>query len=259
MTARHGITFNESNHRYSIDGKYVVSVTTALKGIPKQDSLVYWSAETVAEYVVDHLDEVRRMVTSGGPGPAVNFLKALPNQRRNNAAVRGTTVHDYAEQILPGGEVEVPDDLVPYVEGYLHYLEDWNPTSVYNEIIVGSRTHGYAGRLDSIQEIPGLGLVIVDYKTGKNVYGEVALQLAGYRNAETFMDGDDEKPMPAIFGSYVLHIQPNEYALIPVETGPEVFERFLTAKDHYLRNVQSNKLNKLLGEPLAPPAREVGW
>jgi hypothetical protein len=258
MTTRKGIHFNEKTHRYSIDGKYAVSVTTALNGIPK-GALVPWAAGSVAEYVVDHLEDVRRLVGSGGRGPAIQFLKGIPDQKRDSAAIRGTTVHDYAELILPGGEVEVPEDLVPYVQGYLHYIEDWNPRSVYNEIIVGSRTHNYAGRLDSVQDVPGLGLVIVDYKAGNRVYGEAALQVSAYRHAETFMDGDVEKPMPEVFGTYVLHIQPNEYELIPLDTGPEVFAKFLAAKANYLENVQSNKLAKLLGEPLTPPGREVDW
>lgn len=254
---RQGIRFNERNHRYTIDGKYAVSVTTALKGIPKDQVLVRWASRLVAEYAVDNLDDVRRMLGSGGRGPAVDFLRALPDQKRDSAAVRGTTVHDFAERILPGEEVTVPEELVSYVEGYLHYIEDWQPESVYNEIMVGSREHGYAGRLDSIQYVPGLGTVIVDYKTGKGVYGVTALQVAAYRFAECFMDGEDEKPMVEVDDTYVLHIQPNEYRLIPLVANRTTFANFLVAKDNYLLNVQSNRLDKLLGEPIEPPVREA--
>lgn len=255
--ARTGVAFNEKNHRYTIDGKYVVSVTTALKGVPKDEALVYWSARSVAEYVVDNLDHVSRMAASGGRGPTVAFLQGIPNQARDTAAIRGTDVHTYAERIMRNEEVEVPHLLVPYVEGYLHFLEDFEPTSVLDEVIVASREYGYAGRLDSAQNIPGLGFVIVDYKTGNRVYGEAALQVAAYRYAEFYMDGALEVPLPAVEDTFVLHIQPNEYQLLQVAADRAAFERFLTAKDNYLSNVQSNKLAKLIGEPVEPPRRDL--
>lgn len=256
--AKHtGIRFSEGNHRYTIDGKYVVSVTTALKGIPKDRVLIRWASKLVAEYSVDHLDDVRRMLASGGRGPAVDFLRALPDQKRDTAAVRGTSVHEFAEQIIRGAEVTVPDEQVAYVEGYLHYLEDWEPVSVHDEIAVGSREHGYAGRLDSIQDVPGLGRVIVDYKTGKGVYGEVALQVAAYRFAEFFMDGDVESPMPQVDDAYVLHIQPSEYELRPLVADRDTFGKFLAAKDNYIQNVQSDRLKKLIGDPIEPARREA--
>jgi hypothetical protein len=242
-------------HSYTIDGKRAVGVTTALKGIPK-DALVPWAAKEVATYVVDNIYDVKRMLDSGGRYPTIDFLKGIPNQKRDTAAVRGTEVHALAEKYIRGEEIEVDDAVRPYVEGYAAFIKDWNPVSVHEELVVASRAHGYAGTLDSIQDIPDLGRALVDYKTARGVYGEVALQVAAYRYADVFIDVDgNEQPMVAVEKTYVLHIQPDTYDLIPLVADEFAFENYLKAQANYLANVQSKRLDKLLGLPLERPER----
>jgi hypothetical protein len=242
-------------HRYKIDGKWAIGVTTALKGIPK-DALKLWAARLVAEHVVDNIYDVKKMLDSGGRGPTMHFLKELPNQRRDDAAIRGTDVHGLAEKYIKGEEIEVPEHLEPYVRGYAAYIADWDPTTLHEELVVANRTHGYAGTLDSIQDIPALGRALVDYKTGSGVYGEYVLQVAAYRHAEMYLDSDgNEHPMIDVDRTFILHIKPDDYDLIPVETGAEAFRKYLAAQANYIENVQSKKLDKLLGLPLNPPER----
>jgi hypothetical protein len=244
-------------HRYTIDGKRAVGVTTALKGIPK-DALKYWAAREVAQYAVRNIYDVKRMLDSGGPNPTINFLKEIPFQVRDDAAIRGTEVHAIAERYIKGDEVEVSDHLRPYVEGYAAFIEDWNPTSVHEELVVASRTHMYAGTLDSIQDIPSLGRAQVDYKTGSGVYGEYVLQVAGYRYAEVFLDAEgNEQPMIPVDRTFVLHIQPGGYELLPVKADEEAFDRFLAALANYRANIQGSPLDELIGQPMAPPSREA--
>lgn len=240
-------------HSYTIDGKRAVGVTTALKGIPK-DALVPWAAKEVATYVVDNIYDVKRMLDSGGPLPTIEFLKGIPNQKRDTAAVRGTEVHALAEKYIRGEEIEVDDALRPYVDGYAAFIKDWNPVSLHEEIVVASRKHLYAGTLDSIQDIPTLGRCLVDYKTGKGVYGQTALQVAAYRYAEVYLDAEgNEQPMVPVDKTFVLHIQPDAYDLVPLTADEFAFENYLKAQANYLANVQSRKLDKLLGLPLNPP------
>lgn len=237
-------------HSYTIDGKRAVGVTTALKGIPK-DALVPWAAKEVATYVVDNIYDVKRMLDSGGKYPTIDFLKGIPNQRRDTAAVRGTAVHALAEKYIRGEEIEVPDDVLAYVEGYATFINDWKPVSVHEELVVASRKHGYAGTLDSIQDISGVGRALVDYKTSRGVYGEVALQVAAYRYADVYLDADgNEQDMIPVEATLVLHIQPGTYDLIPLQADEEAFEKYLTAQRNYLSNVQSKKLDKLIGQPM---------
>lgn len=240
-------------HSYTIDGKRAVGVTTALKGIPK-DALVPWAAKEVATYVVDNIFDVKRMLDSGGRYPTIDFLKSIPNQKRDTAAVRGIDVHALAEKYICGEEIEPDDALRPYVDGYAAFIKDWQPVSIHEEIVVASRRHGYAGTLDSIQDIPTLGRALVDYKTGRGVYGETVLQVAAYRYAEVYLDAEgNEQPMPAVDRTFVLHIQPDTYDLVPIAADEFAFENYLKAQANYLANVQSKKLDKLLGLPLDPP------
>lgn len=244
------IEFYPAPHRYKVDGRWAVGVTTALKGIPKE-ALTGWAARTVANHVVENIHDVKRMLDSGGAQPTVNYLKEVPFQKRNEAAVRGTEVHALAERYIKGEEIEVADNVEPYVRGYADFIRDWNPTTVHEELVVASRTHGYAGTLDSIQDIPGLGRCLVDYKTSNYVVGEHALQVAAYRHAEVYLDSDgNEHPMMEVDRTFILHIKPHDYALIPAVSDESALQNYLTAQANYVANVQSKKLDKLLGAPM---------
>jgi hypothetical protein len=69
-----------------------------------------------------------------------------------------------------------------------------------------SHQYGWAGTFDAIFEFPnglrGLPMecprLMVDLKTNRSgIFGETALQLAGYRYADTYLDEDgNEQPMP---------------------------------------------------------------
>lgn len=243
----------ENYHRYKIDGQWAIGVTTALKGVPKE-ALKYWSAGVVADFALSNLRQVSWTLESAGYGPARKMLTALPNEKRDTAGTRGTLVHELAERYIRDEEIEVSDEVMPYVQAYAAYISDFNPIPVHEELVVANRAHMYAGRLDSIQQVPSLGLIQVDYKTSKGVYGEHALQCTAYEHAEVYVDQDgNEKPMIQVDGSYILHIQPGTYDLIPAQSDAAVFKKFLAALENYRENVQSNRLAKLLGEPVAPP------
>lgn len=248
----------ENYHRYKIDGRWALGVTTALKGIPKDEALKRWAARMVADYAIGHMDLLRTMVADSGEANARHYLADLPNQKFKSAGIRGTEVHALAERYVKGEEVEVPEHLAPYVEGYAAYVEDWRPESLHEELVVASREHNIAGTLDSISKIPGKGLCLVDYKTSNRVYGDHALQVAAYRHMEVYLDAEgNEHPMIPVDECLILHIKPHDYELIPVQADEVAFRKFLRARDNYVENVQSNKLEKLLGVALDPPMREV--
>lgn len=244
------------SHYYTINGKRAVGVTTALNALPKD--LTRWAARTVAEHVVKNVRTVSAMVAEGGRQPTIDYLAALPNQKRDTAAERGTDVHKLVVPLAAGDPVDVPEDLAPYVRGALAYLDDWQPTTVFAETVVASYTHLYAGTLDSIQDVPGLGRVLVDWKTSNGIYGNHALQLPAYRYAEVYLDDDgNEHPLKDVEAAYILHIKPDDYELIPITAGPEQHELFVEVLNLYRRAVQSDKLKKLIGSPLPRPARAV--
>lgn len=244
------VQFFEKNHRYKIDGVWATSVSTALKGIPKENVLTRWAAKTVARHALDNISTLAADVEHHGYGPTLSLLAGVPNEKRDRAAVRGTEVHELAERYIGGEEIEVDPEVMPYVRGYAEFVEQWNPKPLHEEMIVASRAHNYAGRLDSIQDIPGLGVCLVDYKTSNGIYGEHVLQCAAYRFAEVMVIDDVEQPMIPVERVLILHIQEGTYDLVPVQADEVAFQKFLTAKKNYVENVQSDKLKKLIGEPL---------
>jgi hypothetical protein len=199
------LKFSAKAHRYWLDGKPVPGVTTLLgKGLPKP-ALPYWSAKSVAEYVVDNPEQVDNL-RSLGRGPAVAALKAIPWQARDTAAVRGTDVHALAEELIHGREVDVPEHLLAHVEGYVRFLDEFAVEPILTERQVASRSLWYAGTFDAIARIDGVvwGL---DLKTSKGIYGETSLQVAAYMGAEFYVGDDGEElPIPEVERIGAVHV-----------------------------------------------------
>ncbi|WP_427130397.1 hypothetical protein [Pseudarthrobacter sp. S9] len=213
-TAPKGLTFTHNGHRYKLDGLPVTGVTTILGGGIPKPALVRWAPRVVAEWVV-HPDNRTRVdeLLNGDPDAAIRELKELPTKVRDEAAVRGTAVHDFAEALATTGSVEdVPDDLAGYVEGYADFLDRFQITPLLTERPCANRTDWWAGMFDMIGTSPllnGGAPVMVDLKTSKFVYGETGLQTAAYSLAEFYMDADgNEQPMPEIVATYVAHVTP---------------------------------------------------
>jgi len=210
--AQRGLKFYPASHRYKLDGAWVPGVTTILgKGIAKP-FLVDWAAREVAKFAADNLEILNALDDTDA---RYDLLKTAHNRHRDKTAVRGTDIHAIAEELLHGREAEIPEHLAGYVEGYVRFLDQWQPTPVITERPCASRANWYAGTPDAIVTLPDGERLLMDWKTGKNVYGEVALQLAAYRNAEFYVDEDGtEQPMPEVDGLAVVHVTP---------TGTDVF------------------------------------
>lgn len=223
------LKFAAASHRYWMDGKPVMGVTSLIKGGLPAPALVYWSAKCVAEYVADNDAAVEAL--RGMPRDSmVAALKQVPWTERDAAGARGTEVHALAEQLVHGVEVEVPEALDGYVQGYVRWLDTWQPVPILTERSVGNRQHWYAGRFDLIAEIHGVRWML-DVKTAKGVYGDNALQTDAYRHAEFYVDDDDpdtEHPMPeGIERLGVLHVRPDGTDLVELDSSGSPFRDFL--------------------------------
>lgn len=225
------LKFSPGAHRYWLDGVPIPGVTTLIdKGIPKP-GLKYWSAKMVAEYVADERDAVESL-RAMGRGPMVEALKAVPWQKRDDAAVRGTEVHELAEKLAHGEAVDVPYHLEGYVDGYVRFLDAFEPQVVLTERSCANPTHWYAGRFDLVADVNGTRWML-DNKTSGRVYGETALQTDAYRNAEFYVEDDAPKvhiPMPeGIERLGVLHVTPEATRIVPLQSDGMPFRTFLHA------------------------------
>lgn len=235
-----------------------------------------------------------RMERDGEYESIRKWLSDSPFRSRDAKAKLGTDVHDYVEAYATGQPLpDVPDDIAPYIAQFKVFLDTYQPTIVAAEAPVFSREQRYAGTLDSIMEFdPAIfddktlriilgsisdevsyadttvriaeirergGLrVIVDYKTGKGVYPEVALQLAAYRYADTFLGMPDgsEGDMPELDGAVVLHLRDTFYDLYPVMTDESVFKTFLYAREVFRWGRDLGQM--ALGAPTTAPVVEEG-
>lgn len=240
-------------HRYvDANGLTIPGVTTILKTLPK-DALINWSAEATAEAAVNRWDELAGL-------PPATRLKELKGARyavRDAAANRGTVVHALAEKLLHGEQVNVPDGLDGYVDSCVRFLDEWDVQPVLVEAVVFSHIYGWAGTLDAIADLTGLGRCLYDIKTSRSgIFGETALQLAGYRWADQYMDDDGQpQPMPEVEWTGAVHITPDGYQLIPLEAGEEQLRQL-----RYVQQVGQAVTNfsDYVGAPLDPP-RESTW
>jgi hypothetical protein len=272
---------NHSYHRVIDDdgGTMKVSgVTTIISdGLPKP-ALIGWAAGSVADFVADNLSKgkdghyyadelveaIRELaVEAKRPLPEklsrtaiAKALSGLPNSQRDKAGNRGTEVHDIARRLAEGEEVVVPEELKGHVQSYMDFRADWDPYDEIVELPVFSRKHMYGGTLDlgcRLRKAAHLGFSLIDIKTSRSgPFGEVALQLAGYRFADFYVDDDGvEVPMPEFDSVHVLWLRADGYDLYPVEADVTEHRAFLYVQQVAMFQARSRDL---IGEALIPPA-----
>jgi hypothetical protein len=235
------------NHAYYFGDQKVPGVTT-IKGVLDKGNLLGWAAGAAAQVVANnarvksgHLivdgdemwEELRELDDKLPPAPniekLIGALKWRHNVVRDVAANRGTEVHHLAEQLTAGDEIKVPEPLVGHVDAYIDWWKAWKPTNARAEISVGSRRWGgWGGQLDLLCDIEGLGRCLIDLKTSASgVYGDTAIQLAGYRYAQVMLDdAGAEQPMPDIDWCGVLHVRADGCDLYPFRVDDDVLRLF---------------------------------
>lgn len=223
-----GLKFYPASHRYKLDGVWVKGVTTILGDAIPKPGLTKWASKSVATWVATHREDVEALYQMG-EGPMIAALKEIPWQDRDDAAKRGTEVHDFAERYIKGEAIDVPAELVGHVESCAAFIEDWKIKPVLVEAVVGSREHRYAGKLDLIADSANAPRSIFDYKTSRSgIYFETAFQVAAYAFAEFHGEHGDESPMAdlAIAEAYGVHIRTEGYDVLPLTFNEQVFYQF---------------------------------
>ncbi len=239
-------TIQRGGSRFYVDPEHpevkLPGVTSIVGMVPKP-FLAYWNAKMVAELAVDSLDFVGNMVEAAGRPAAVDYLKNAARRYTSMRADVGSRAHDLFERMIRGESVgRVHPDLEPYRGAFADFLRAVNPELVRAEDVAWSDTHGYAGSFDAVLRVwldddgkptpdrSGVPhLLIVDWKTSKDTYPDVALQMSAYAYADRIIapDGSSE-PMPAFDGAAVLHITPEQWAFKPVRIDrDDVFATFL--------------------------------
>lgn len=211
-------------------GARVPGVTTLIgDGVPKP-ALINWAANATAEYAVDRWDELGALA----PAQRLKRLQGARYEEKDRAGKRGTEVHKAAEKLLAGEPVQVPDEIAGHVEAYARFLDEFRVEPVHVEFSCISYKWGYAGTADLCAwlQLPerGRSLLLLDLKTSRSgIYGETALQLAGYRYADVWVvDGQEVEPEHVQFCAGI-HVRGDGYDLLPVAAGEQEFKDLLYA------------------------------
>ena len=166
-------SYTKRGSYYWIDEVPFVSVTEVLKVLDKP-ALQRWYGKQVYLAMLAH--------------PTLSESEALsaPYKISDDAKARGTTIHDivaywqHHQTYIDG----VPDKYRGYATAFYRWIEEYRATLVEHERSVASRKYGYAGTLDLLVTFDGTEkLVLIDVKTGKDIYVEALLQTAAYRQA----------------------------------------------------------------------------
>jgi len=152
------------------------------------------------------------------------------------------------------------------MQAFEQFLSDFSPEFLMSEASVFNRSEHYAGTLDAIVKLRATGstletagqerTMLLDFKTGKGVYPESALQLAAYRFAE-FVGAPDgsEQPVPSVDGGAVVHLTDEGYELVEVVCDEPVFRSFLYVREVFRWTDVTSK--EVILPPLLPVGEEV--
>ncbi|MEU5974284.1 hypothetical protein [Streptomyces sp. NPDC047315] len=242
-------------------------MTSIVDMLPKP-FLVWWAARMAAETAVGNLAAVTAIAERDATG-AVDYLRHAHARYTKSRAKVGSEAHDLFERMMRAETIgRVHPDLEPYREGFAEFLDVVRPELVRAEDIAWSDTHEYAGSFDAILRVR-LGedgkpdhvsgewhTLIVDWKTSKSTYPDVALQMAAYAHADKLIapDGTTE-PMPEFDGAAVLHITPDGWEFLPVRIDAEVFDIFLTLRKVFRWDREISKT--VLGRAIASGVRRL--
>lgn len=249
-------------------GERLMSVTTILSnGVPKP-ALVHWAAREVAQSAVDNIPTLAKVRGETARAQAFDWLRKAAEAKRDAAANLGSAIHAHIEAMVLGQPAPEPtEEQRPFVEAFYRFVADFDPEWEATEMTVAHPGDGWAGTLDgrcTLRRRPDLGLVVLDWKTGKGVYGEAALQLSAYRRAPIgFTRDGTQVDLPPADGGVVVHLRPDGmpggsprgYQLYAVDTSDEVYACFRAAQAVALQWVKGIA-DTCVGKPLAVPEIE---
>jgi hypothetical protein len=212
------------HYAHPVTGDLVPSVTNII-GVLDKPALPRWAAKSVAE----NAWKMRHSLVDMGEAECIDVLKGSPWRKSTRAAERGTTIHDYLDAAANGVFLtELEGEAASYKPGADDFLCRYTPSFVRTEFTVFG--DGYAGTADFMAVI-GERLVIGDYKTGKSLYPEVALQLAAIRHADEIVTDTGMEQMPQVESCLAVLITPERCFVHEVAADATAFSAFLACRD----------------------------
>jgi hypothetical protein len=208
-----------------------------------------WASRKCAEYTAENIASLATL----SPVEIKELVKGAPwraDPDKPNEAGIGDIVHDWIDQYVKNGGTSSPNTEVYYDrEGQEHpapitakrmwrqftgIIDRYHPEFIESEWTVWSDKYGYAGTADLSAYIgPQRWTTLIDNKTGKRPYPDMAMQLGALAYADFILDVDGtERPIPPFTRFAILHIRPMSATLVPIpkEAVDAWFKAFLGLK-----------------------------
>ena len=216
--------WNERTRVYDIPGvPYPLPSVTSIIGMKDKPALVNWAGSQAAEYAIEHRDALAELE----PEAAVAAVKGAWRRSRNRAANFGTAVHEAIEN---GTMPDEDDPKFGYVLGSIRALNDLGVDVSHQELEFVSMQHNYAGTADVVGTSLN-GRVILDWKSGKGLYPEAAMQLVALMNADHIIVDDEMVPFDKSDVGYAVRLTPGKWYQETIIRDSEAGER---AMDSFL-------------------------
>lgn len=182
------LKFEEGRHRFTVNGKSILSVTAGTSIIDKSRPLIYWAVGLTKDFLMENLSN---LINDKKGDKIVALIEEASKQhsiRKQKAADIGTQVHDWVEKFIKAKTKEdypeIPKDANVYngVSAFLKWVDEDKVKFISSEKHIYSKKYNYAGIMDA-EAVIGGKMCVVDFKTSKGIYPEFRFQVAAYQNA----------------------------------------------------------------------------
>lgn len=182
------LCFDERRHRFTVNGKSVLSVTAATSVVDKSRPLIYWATGLTRDFLMENL---KKLVADTKGGEIASLIDEAVKQhqiKKKKAADAGTQVHAWVSQFIKAKTKkdwpEIPKDPQIYngINAFLKWVDEHEVKFLSSEKFIYSRKYNYAGIMDA-EAIIGRKKCPVDFKTSKRIYPEFRFQVAAYQGA----------------------------------------------------------------------------
>lgn len=189
-----------SQHKYTVNDEptFLPGVTGILDELAKH-ALLPWTAKEVAEYMRIRAEQwISHGYRCKKNHNQVRFFDVLVKRAKKqarfikeSAAVKGSAAHKIFDEIIKQGFTKASESKL--VESFNFWIHEEPIKIIQGDTCVASIKFGYGGSLDALGWENGK-IVIIDFKTGRQIYDSHAYQVASYSYAMKETYGLDYYP-----------------------------------------------------------------
>jgi hypothetical protein len=185
--------FDDASHTYTSkkDGKLWPGVTSIV-GLMDKPYLMPWAAKECAEAVKKSRAILLATKDKEQFDAIVDECKGAYRRKSKEALVSGSIAHDFIESHIKAQiegrwqegmfEAVTDEKAKSSIEAFLAWEKSHQITWLASELVVGSQTHEFGGKLDALAVIDE-AIVLVDFKTSNQISSDYFIQTSAYQIA----------------------------------------------------------------------------